>query len=406
MINLIIFKITNRETTQPGGFVNLYKKDGVDVVAGDNFSSFAAKACRDTFSNSRFVEVIEDPRGHFRGPRRFRLKNLPRGYTLDMASDGIGTKVMVIDAAGSYAYAAQDLVAMVCGDITRYGGIPLIINNILDVSRLGNLEESANEDDRDINHAFRTMIEGLREVCRKQHLVAFKGETAELGPCVASENVDAITEFNWGATAFGVYHPDMMITGDSLAPGQQVIALQERGFRSNGISSVRKAFKMQFGSNFYNLPSALPAIRAAATPSALYDQMLVEANGWYSEGFEAEFLMHLVVHVTGGAIRGKFAEDMLFPLGLSATLDDLWDPPEIMRKCAEWRKMGDQECYETWNCGQGVLVVVDKQYVDSFVQFCLDRNINAKWCGEIEESKNPKLTIVSKFSGQELVFQK
>jgi hypothetical protein len=53
-------------------------------------------------------------------------------------------------------------------------------------------------------------------------------------------------------------------------------------------------------------------------------------------------------------MKSKLAEDILFPRGLSAELDNLWDPADIMRKCAKWRGMIDEECYETWN-GESIL---------------------------------------------------
>jgi len=59
-----------------------YAEDGVNVVEGDSFSSFAASLCQATYKNSRYVEVHDFSRGHFRGPRGFKLKGLP-GRLLD-----------------------------------------------------------------------------------------------------------------------------------------------------------------------------------------------------------------------------------------------------------------------------------------------------------------------------------
>ncbi|MCL5774674.1 MAG: hypothetical protein M1333_00515 [Patescibacteria group bacterium] len=215
--------------------------------------------------------------------------------------------MVLIDAASSHRQAARDLVAMTCGDITRFGGLPAVFINVLDVKTLGANGGSASTYERATNQAFRNLMEGLGEVCREQNLVAFKGETAELGVCVGSENRDAMTQFNWAGTAIGVYHPDKMITGETLAPGQCVVAFQEVGFRSNGVSSVRKALAKKFGAEWYRNSKAAAAILAAAKPSVLYDRFFSWLNGWFEADFVPILKAHLIVHVTGGAIRSKLA---------------------------------------------------------------------------------------------------
>lgn len=383
---------------------NTYAADGVNVQEGDSFSSLAGKVCRDSYGNSPFVKVHDLSRGHFRGPRSFSFQNLPEGYTMDAAPDGIGTKVVIIDAASSHRHAARDLVAMTCGDITRFGGLPLVFINVLDVKTLGQSGPNAPLYGRMINERFRTMIYGLGEVCREQNLVAYKGETAELGVCVSSEDHMALTQFNWAGTAIGVYHPDKMITGETLAPGQWIVAFREKGFRSNGLGSVRGAFRKRFGAEWYRNPDAAEAILAASEPSVLYDRFFSWLNGWHKKDFTPIIKAHLIVHVTGGAIRSKLAEDVLFPRGLSAHLDNLWEPPKIMSQCAEWRGMSDEECHETWHGGQGALMVIDSWDYGLLEAQASYHGLEVRPCGEITDGKNPSVTIRSRFSGKDIVF--
>lgn len=382
-----------------------YAADGVDVYEGDAFSAVAGKICRESYNNSPYVVVNDLSRGHFRGPRTFSFKSLPEGCTMDAAPDGIGTKVVLLDVAGRFREAAFDLVAMTCGDITRFGGMPLVFTNVLDVSTLGKSGPDATSEESRTNWAFCQMILGLGEVCRQQGLVMFKGETAELGQCVSSENPEAIAKFNWAGTAIGVYHPEKMITGDGLAPGQIVMALQETGFRSNGISSVRKAFRMKFGDDWFNNSAALTHFHQAARRSTLYDQFFCDINGWLNASFRLRVPVQSIIHVTGGAIAGKFGEDVLFPRGLSADLDNLWNPPQIMKDCAGWRGMDDRSCYDTWNCGQGALAVIDAREERAFRALATEYRISAQRCGTILASTgDPCIRIKSKFSGQEIIY--
>jgi phosphoribosylformylglycinamidine cyclo-ligase len=368
-----------------------YTQDGVNVVEGDTFSRFAGSICKATYENSPYIEVRDFSRGHFRGPRGFRLKGLPADCWLDAAPDGDGTKVVLVDAAGDYDNAAYGWIAMTCGDITRWGGIPLVLVNTLDTETIGKLGQP-------VNNAFRAMIAGVQRIAAEQQLVMLKGETAELPGCVTSPNEAAFAKYLWSGVAIGAYNPRTIITGDKIQEGMAVMALRERGLRNNGISSARKAIVMAFGS--LSCLKAQEAVKMAATPAVLYDKFLATANGWFAEDFKPIIPMYLIVHLTGGALKSKFAEDILFPRGLSAYLDKLWEPPEIMRQCAQWRGMDDEECYETWHGGQGVLVVIDAADEAYFISLAGTFGIEARRAGKITKEDKPTVVIESKFNGK------
>lgn len=386
-------------TQETGG---LYAADGVNVSAGDRFSEFAAGKSRETWGASPFVRVSDLSNGSFRGPRSIYFVGLPQDTTFTAAADGIGTKVGLITPAGFYTYAARDLVAMTCGDITRYGGIPLTFSSVLDVSTLG-------EPGSKTFQAFEQLLSGARDAALNQDVVLQTGETAELGTFVGSEDPDAVVKFNWAGFAFGAYHPKAMITGEHLAPGQTIIALREFGFRSNGISMVRKAFRLKYGPEWWNHLAAANDIRAAAQPSTLYDRFLVEANGWKSGAFKNRIPVTCLAHITGGGIPGKFGEDLLFRAGLSAKLDGLYEPPSIMKRCAEYRGLEGEAVdaetfYRTWNGGQGVLAVMDSEDVERFLDLAQDFGIAAKVCGQIFKADSPVLQIESPYHGETVEF--
>jgi len=381
--------------------IGKYASDGVDVKLGDLFSAFCGQICRGSYHNSPFVDIVDLSSGRFRGPRGFTLKNLAPGCIHTIGADGIGTKTILSVAAGYPEWAAYDLVAMTAMDIVRGGGLPLGLSNIMDVKSLGD-----GPDSETYRYCIRAM-EGLGRVAGKNGLFILNGETAELGPCISSEDPNAILSFNWGSVMYGVYHPQKMIYGNTLAPGQVVIALREKGFRSNGISSVRKALAIKYGPEWYKNSEALPDIVAAAAPSAQYDGFLSHMHGWtMMKGFQLGPLvkMHLIVHLSGGAFESKLGEDMLAPQGLSANLEHLFDPPEIMRKCAEWRGLSGEECYNTWSGGQGALVVVDEHDADFVLGTAPQFGIDAKAAGEIQTKQKYTVRIVSKFDGSEVTY--
>ena len=282
----------------------IYSKDGVDVEEEASFSKFAGSVCKASYNNSPFVHVHDLSGGNFRGPRPFTFKNLPEGYFIEASTDGIGTKGILIDAAHTHHLAAYDIIAMTASDITRYGGIPLVFLNVFDTTSIGNAGDK-------VSKTYKNAISGLGKVAKQGKIVVLKGETAQMGDAIGSEIANSKTKLNWSGTMIGAYHKDKMITGDKLAPGQVIVALKEDGFRSNGISSIRKALKEKFGKEWWKTEKAKKSVRAAATPSVLYDTFICTLHGWFAKDFKPEIPIHSVVHLSGGAFREKLAKDIL-----------------------------------------------------------------------------------------------
>lgn len=383
---------------------NAYAQDGVNVSSGDLLSQYAKDVATKTYRNSKFVEMITANKNYFRAPTVFKLKNLPDGCDQhSLGADGIGTKVGIHQATGTYDWAPFDLLAMVVDDAARHGILPLLVSNILSVHSTGKSSPDATKEERRNFKATKMIYNGLLNAANKSNIVLLGGETAEKGLYVGSEIPTSMAlNFDMEAVMLGVSHPNKLITGQNLRNGQVVIALQEEGFRSNGISSVRKALAIKFGNDWWNNPEANYSIRHAARPSKIYNPLIAQLNGWYSKDFKPEITIHAVAHITGGGIEGKFAKDFVFKNGLSVLLDNLFYPPEIMTNCRKWRGMEEHEAYSTWNGGQGMLLVVDndpqviKHTMDSASKF----NISAQVCGSIHKWKNMRMEIKSKFSNK------
>lgn len=370
---------------------NLYKEDGINISAGDAASAFAGRICRESYGNSPYVEVHDLSQGNFRGPRCFTLKGLPFGIRMTGGMDGVGTKVILTDAAGNHLVTGADVFGMTGMDITRWGGIPLIFMSVLDVSKLGEVGSKSFQACLDI-------YTGMGQVAKEHQFVIFNGETAELGPCVGSENPSATLKYNVAGCMLGLYHVDKMILGNTLASGQSVIVFQD-SFRSNGLSSVRKALSFKYGPEWWSNPLAKDDIALAAAPSVQYDRMFNYLHGWNEPSLRAHVKFHLIVHLSGGAFKGKFG-DLLKALGLSAELPDLFEPSDIMRRCAEWRGMTSSEFYETLNGGQGALAVVDESEENRVIDYATSVGISAKVAGRITEKQGYTVTIKSRLDGE------
>lgn len=268
------------------------------------------------------------------------------------------------------------------------------MTSVLDVSTLG-VDQNSEQ-----YTAVLQLFTGLQKAAEKVGIIVLNGETAELSSLVSSENPNATLKYNWGASVHGLFHPDKMITGEKIEAGNLVVAFKENGFRSNGISSVRKAFSKTFGDNWFYNPKIKDLLFKAAAPSLLYDKVFIEANGWLGH---PRIDIKGIVHVTGGSFESKLG-DLLFPKGLSAVLDDLFDLPDIMKLCAVWRGMTDRDVYKTWNAGQGALAIVNENDAVSLIDLAEKYGFSAKVCGRITKEQNSTITIFSKYDGEIIKF--
>lgn len=381
---------------------NVYAQDGVNVQAGDLLSQYAKELTLKTYQNSPFVKVhTNNGDNYFRAPVSYSFKGIPEGCTLFSCADSVATKTGIYQAAGIYYYAGFDLLAMVLDDTVRYGNLPLIVTNLLNIDSAGDISANATIKEKFSFRAAKMVMNGVYKAAKDSNIVLIGGETAEKGIYVGSDlPLGEGLRFDLEAVAHGLTHPQKLITGDSLAAGQIVIALKENGFRSNGISSVRTAFKIKFDKDWWNNPEAKEYLQLAAEPSIIYSNLITKLNGWHAPDFKPEVRLHAIAHITGGGIEGKLGKDFLFRKGLSARLDNLFDPPKIMFDCRKWRGMTESEAYTTWNGGQGMLVVVDNDEasINHVITTAALFGINAKVSGSIYKWRYPRIEIKSKFS--------
>lgn len=380
----------------------IYSQDGVNVQLGDLYSAIAGWLAKLWWNNSDIVRVLSLSEWSFRWPRAYTFKNVPKGSIQTTVNDGIGTKVWLTDAVWMHWYSARDMIAMLTSDITRYGWLPLIISNVLDVHSLWDTMES-----KSFLAAVLLQI-GLYEIAKEQKLIIINWETAELWAFVWSGNEQATLKYNRAGTAQWLYHKDKMILWDKIQPGDLVVALKENGFRSNGISSVRKAFEKKYWIDRYTSNEANDSVQLAAEPSVLYDRFLNYLNGrnikWDNKQFTKIIDIHGLVHLSGGSFEWKFFSDLLKQHWLSAELTDLFNPPKIMTDCADRRGMNSKDFYSTRNGWQWMLAIIKPSDVAKFEKIAWEFGIEVQVAWKItDRQSSSQLTINSKLVDWETV---
>ncbi len=344
-----------------------YKKAGVDIEAGDSASRRAYEAALSTHSSRK---------GMFGTPLKMEggfTGALDCGdFLLVQNDDGVGSKMMVAEQMNRYDTLGYDLLAMVADDAVCVGAEVLSITNTIDTKKVD-------------KKAIGEMMDGLAEACREQSVVIAGGEIGELR--------DQVKSMTWNASAVGIVEKHKFITGMHVRPGDKIIGLQSRGFRSNGYSLVRYILKKEYGENWhrrkFNTSNTWGDI--ALIPSRLYHNCILDMIGRYKKG-EARVHPKAIVHNTGGGLPGNL-ERILKKVKRGARIDNTLAAHPFMLKLQALGNVMDEEAYTTWNMGIGMIMVVEEREAKEVIATARKHNIPAQVMGEITEK--PGMEILS-----------
>jgi phosphoribosylformylglycinamidine cyclo-ligase len=254
-------------------------------------------------------------------------------------TDGVGTKLKIAIATGRHDTIGVDLVAMCVNDLVVQGAEPLFF---LDYFATGKLNVEIG----------RRILAGIAGACREVGCALVGGETAEMPGMYAAGDYDL------AGFAVGAIERGRALDGSGVALGDVVLGLESSGLHSNGFSLVRRV--VETAGLAYDAPAPFAPEQslgeALLTPTRLYVRACRAA---LAEGGVKAF-----AHVTGGGLIENIPR--VLPEGMAAELDAArWDLPPVFRWLAETAKIAPAELARTFNCGIGMVAVVDPAARDS-----------------------------------------
>jgi len=249
------------------------------------------------------------------------------------ATDGVGTKLRIAIDTGHFDTIGIDLVAMCVNDLVCQGAEPLFF---LDYFATGQL---------DVDTATR-IIAGIAEGCVQSGCALIGGETAEMPGMYAGDDFD-LAGFAVGAMERGASLPKDVQNGDVL------LGLSSSGVHSNGYSLVRKLVELSGLGWDAQSPFGGDTMGAELlAPTRLYVKSClaaIAAGGVY--GF---------AHITGGGLTENIPRVLGEGQGVRINLDS-WMLPPVFEWLAKQGGISNAEMLKTFNCGIGMVIVVDRQ---------------------------------------------
>lgn len=319
-----------------------YKDAGVDVDRGQD----AVREMKGYVEATHGPEVLAEL-GSFAG-----LYALPAGMkepVLVSGTDGVGTKILLAKEVGRMEGLGQDLLAMCANDILCHGAKPLFFLDYLASSYLDPKEVA-------------TVVGSIAKACKSIGCALIGGETAEMPGMYQPGDMDM------AGFCVGLIERDEIITGEKIEEGDLLVGLASSGFHSNGYSLLRKIYLELHRDYLDRFAEEL------SRPTTLYvNQVLsllekVEVRG--------------ITHITGGGFYENIPR--VLPKGLTFSVDtSTWERSELMETTARLTGLSDDELYNTFNMGIGMVLVIKKEDLDETLNHMESQGQKAWVIGEV-----------------------
>ena len=310
-----------------------YRDAGVDIDAGDrlveNIKPYAKRTMR--------PEVLSGI-GGFGGlveiSKKFKEPVLVSG------TDGVGTKLKLAFELNRHDSVGIDLVGMSVNDILVQGAEPLFF---LDYFACGKLDvEAATE-----------VIKGIAFGCEQAGCALIGGETAEM------PGMYPVGEYDLAGFAVGVVEKANIITGEHIKPGDVVLGLASNGAHSNGYSLVRKIIERSKPDLNAKFDGERTLADCIMTPTRIYVKPLL--------ALMQTLTVKGMAHITGGGLTENVPR--VLPSNVVAEIDSKnWQAPKLFDWLREQGNVAAQEMFRTFNCGIGMVVIVDKNDADKAIK--------------------------------------
>ena len=336
-----------------------YAAAGVDIDLGNKVKATLPQLLASTHRREVLGKV-----GGFGGLFALDLKKYKEPILVSSV-DGVGTKLKLAFALDKHDTIGADLVNHCVDDIAVLGAEPLFF---LDYLGTGKLEP----------HVFTDIIKGFARACAENNCALIGGETAQM-PGFYQKG-----EYDVSGTIVGVVEKSRMLNGQkTVKRGDVVIGIESSGLHTNGYSLGRKIFFEQLG---YKPSSKVPGLKKSIGEELLAEHI---SYGPLVQKLLKKFNLvgkpnsvKAFAHITGGG----FVDNI--PRVLPKTLDVVikkgsWDMLPIFRIIAEKGGVPEEELYQVFNMGIGMVGIVSAAKADAVLKFIKTQNHKAWIIGEV-----------------------
>ncbi|GIY47632.1 trifunctional purine biosynthetic protein adenosine-3 [Caerostris extrusa] len=260
-------------------------------------------------------------------------------------TDGVGTKLKIAQVSNKHDTIGIDLVAMCVNDILTHGAEPLFFLTAFDCGKIN-------------PNTVRDVFSGVAEGCKQANCALVGTEINEIPDIYLNpkESFCDFEKYDVVGYAEGALQKEHLLPRLSdIKAGDVLIGIPSSGVHSNGYSLVRKLVQLK---NYrYQDPFPLDKSKTLQevllAPTKIYVKSVLPL---IQKGY-----VKAAAHITGGGLTQNIPR--VLPSDLKVVLDgSKWNMPPIMKWIAAEGQLSEEEMLQTFNCGIGMVLIVDKNH--------------------------------------------
>ena len=359
-----------------------YAAAGVDIDLGNRVKATLPQLLASTHRREVLGKV-----GGFGGLFALDVKKY-REPILVSSVDGVGTKLKLAFALDKHDTIGADLVNHCVNDIAVLGAEPLFF---LDYLGTGKLEP----------HVFTDIIKGFARACAENNCALIGGETAQM-PGFYQKG-----EYDVSGTIVGVVEKSRMLNGQkTIRRGDAVIGIESSGLHTNGYSLGRKIFfeqlKLKPSSRIPGSKLTLGAelLKVHVSYGPLVQKLLKKFNAERGallrknsrSNASRSDEVRAFAHITGGGFVDNIPR--VLPKSLDCVIKKgSWEMLPVFKLIAEKSGVPDDELYQVFNMGIGMVSIVSADKADAVLKFTRAQKHKAWLIGEVVKGKGEALMV-------------
>ena len=276
-------------------------------------------------------------------------------------TDGVGTKLKLASKLKQHRYIGQDLLAMCVNDVITSGATPLFFLDYLATSKV------------DIK-LHTQVLRGIKKACESIDIPLIGGETAEM-PGMYNRN-----DYDLAGFCVGVVDKKNIINKNRIKKGNIMIGFESSGFHSNGFSLINKLIEnrsLSLTQKFKNTDLG----KALIKPTKLYVDIF--------ELLRNKISINGAAHITGGGLTENLPR--VIPDKYTAHINESsFKIPDLFKLIQEKAMLNKQEMLKTFNCGIGMVLIINKDDINTFTKIFNKTKYKPKIIGYIDNRNNKK----------------
>jgi phosphoribosylformylglycinamidine cyclo-ligase len=344
-----------------------YARAGVDIDLGNKVKSTLPQLLAATHRSEVLGKV-----GGFGGLFALDVRKYKQPILVSSV-DGVGTKLKIAFTMDRHDTIGADLVNHCVNDIAVLGAEPLFF---LDYLGTGKLEP----------RVFTEIIKGFARACAENNCTLIGGETAQMPGFYQAG------EYDVSGTIVGVVEKSKMLNGQkTVKRGDVVIGIKSSGLHTNGYSLGRKIFfeqlKLKPKTYLPELKNTIGAelLKVHVSYGPLVQALLKRFNSKFKIQ-NSKLPVKAFAHITGGGFVDNIPR--VLPENCDVVIrKGSWDMLPIFKMIEEKSGVPDDELYQVFNMGIGMVSIVTAEKAQAVLKFIQSQKHKAWVIGEVVKGK-------------------